>query len=376
MTRKSDKIYTSLKADILSYPPGSKYFSIRKIMQRFSCGQRIIENALQQLEGEKLIYREPCVGIFRSNTADSEQNSGKRIKLIVPDWPSDVISERVRGITAESQKNGWIIQTHYCNAENKDFMNQSVNGFHAMIFINPLKRLDWDVVSALANWSKQIPVVLFGHSGDMPVNSVCSMDEFSAFLAMSYLYEKGHRSIIMIISEPQNYTITQRIQGAVNFASLHRDVSMKILNAHTSSGEFAIQKGYDKMMEYLKTEGHNFTALYSDSHDSSLGVLRALRENNLQVPEDVSIIVNDILPQGSFFTPPLTAVGSLVSAQVEKVMEGLMNIFNRKTNHFRYEVRPRIEVRESVMPCKKTHISNFTEKNSRKREKKNTKTII
>ena len=40
----------------------------------------------------------------------------------------------------------------------------------------------------------------------------------------------------------------------------------------------------------------------------ALGVLRALHELDRRIPEEVSVVGFDGVPQGEFFTPPLTTV--------------------------------------------------------------------
>ena len=40
----------------------------------------------------------------------------------------------------------------------------------------------------------------------------------------------------------------------------------------------------------------------------ALGLLAALHETGLEVPEDVSIVGFDDLPEAAYFTPPLTTV--------------------------------------------------------------------
>lgn len=50
------------------------------------------------------------------------------------------------------------------------------------------------------------------------------------------------------------------------------------------------------------------TAIFVANDQMALGVLLALHERNRRVPEDVSVIGFDDVPDSAYFTPPLTTV--------------------------------------------------------------------
>jgi LacI family transcriptional regulator len=59
--------------------------------------------------------------------------------------------------------------------------------------------------------------------------------------------------------------------------------------------------------ELLQRDKH-FTAVVSANDQMALGALLAFREANLRVPEDVSIVGFDDIPESAFFHPPLTTI--------------------------------------------------------------------
>ena len=50
------------------------------------------------------------------------------------------------------------------------------------------------------------------------------------------------------------------------------------------------------------------TAVFVANDQMALGVLRALREHGRRVPEDISVVGFDDIPESAYFAPPLTTV--------------------------------------------------------------------
>ena len=54
--------------------------------------------------------------------------------------------------------------------------------------------------------------------------------------------------------------------------------------------------------------GEDITAVFLANDQMALGVLAALHEEGLEIPDDVSVVGFDDLPEAPYFTPPLTTV--------------------------------------------------------------------
>lgn len=126
-------------------------------------------------------------------------------------------------------------------------------------------------------------------------------------LAVEHLLERGHREIAAVTGTRQ----------AIN-ASLRYDVWRKTLIRHglepgpSAHGDYtttknAVQTGYEGMCRILKS-GARFTAVLVANDYMVIGVMAALREHKLRVPQDVSIVSFDNSPHAAFQDPPLTTV--------------------------------------------------------------------
>jgi DNA-binding LacI/PurR family transcriptional regulator len=71
-------------------------------------------------------------------------------------------------------------------------------------------------------------------------------------------------------------------------------------------GDWSASSGYRLGTQLGDEPG--LTAVFCGNDTMALGVIRALAERGLRVPEDVSIIGFDDVPEAGYYRPPLTTV--------------------------------------------------------------------
>ena len=75
------------------------------------------------------------------------------------------------------------------------------------------------------------------------------------------------------------------------------------------NGDFERDIAYDAMNKFLGNGRQvAFDAVFTGDDDAAIGVLKALHEHGLRIPEDISVIGFDDLGFASFLNPPLTTV--------------------------------------------------------------------
>jgi DNA-binding LacI/PurR family transcriptional regulator len=75
------------------------------------------------------------------------------------------------------------------------------------------------------------------------------------------------------------------------------------------SGEFERDLAYQSLKEFLgKGKQVAFDAIFAGDDDAAVGVIAALVDHNLRVPEDIAVVGFDDLRLSAFLTPPLTTV--------------------------------------------------------------------
>ncbi|MEU4292761.1 LacI family DNA-binding transcriptional regulator [Kribbella sp. NPDC026596] len=140
---------------------------------------------------------------------------------------------------------------------------------------------------------------------DVPATVVEYDNEGGAYAITSYLLSLGHRDIAFLgAGEPGHSTVDQRLRG---FERAHEAHRLPVTPQQTRAITFDRGSGYQATRELL-TRGQKFTAVFAATDVVASGVLVALREAGLRVPEDVSVVGYDDIPLARDLTPELTTV--------------------------------------------------------------------
>jgi len=70
----------------------------------------------------------------------------------------------------------------------------------------------------------------------------------------------------------------------------------------------AATPAYEAMQARLRTGQPDFSAVFCANDLTAIGAMRALRENGMRIPADISVIGFDDIPMAAHTDPPLTTV--------------------------------------------------------------------
>ena len=95
------------------------------------------------------------------------------------------------------------------------------------------------------------------------------------------------------------------------------------------NGEFERDISFDVMNKFLENGNRlDFDAIFAGDDDAAIGVLRSLRQHELNVPDDVAVVGFDDLGFAPFLNPPLTTVrapteevGRIATEKLFKILE-------------------------------------------------------
>lgn len=135
----------------------------------------------------------------------------------------------------------------------------------------------------------------------------------------------GHRKLALILSEPWSIGDGRRNSGFLNYARLN-GIEPQIIDCHVEGGEASCSKVFDSLLNYLQQNGPTFTGCFTMSDYSALGVISAIKEYGLRVPDDISIIGESGIPSGAFFDPPLTTIAHDIEKRAKIIVEGILDL--------------------------------------------------
>lgn len=158
------------------------------------------------------------------------------------------------------------------------------------------------ILSGTSGFEFDTPVIAVESGGRGPLPSV-SIDQYAgAQIATDHLIDLGHRDILHLAGPADSPDAIERLRG-------WRDtMARRGLVAHPPlQGDWSPASGYRLGREAVGSEPR-FTAIFSANDQMALGCLRALREQGLTVPGDVSLIGFDDIPEAEHFAPSLTTM--------------------------------------------------------------------
>ncbi|SEE51260.1 LacI family DNA-binding transcriptional regulator [Jiangella alba] len=151
----------------------------------------------------------------------------------------------------------------------------------------------------------QLPTVFIDSIGEGPrATFVTSDNTEGAQQITEHLLDLGHRRIARVIGTETDPSGRDRLTG-IRAALSARGVPEDSGLARTS--DWSTEGAYREMLSLLAVR-RDFTAVIAESDMMAIGILRALHEHGLRVPEDVSVTGFDDIDLCAFTQPPLTTV--------------------------------------------------------------------
>ncbi|MGI6779076.1 MAG: LacI family DNA-binding transcriptional regulator [Acetivibrionales bacterium] len=231
------------------------------------------------------------------------KNKTNIIALIVPDIVNQYFHEVAKGVEDEANKLGYSVML--CNTDYD--IDKEVVYREALLE----KRVEGFIVAPTSDETgkvfrnSEVPVVLVGDMDESNnLNYVTSDNVKGAFLATEYLIKMGHTNIAFIGGHENVKTNRDRLRGFMNALEHYEIDESEII---IKSKGYKMKDGYDSATEIINS-GKLPTAIFTANDLTALGVIKALDENSLSIPEDISVIGFDDISFASLPRINLTTV--------------------------------------------------------------------
>ena len=243
-----------------------------------------------------------------------KSNSVMAIGVIVPTLQNPFFNQVILGIEAAARNSDYeviIFSSHRSiEQERKNIMTLLQNRVMALIIMS----ID-DKPDALQNYMDCGGTVALLESDFKLSRGVkAEINYFEAGeLAASHLIDTGHRNIAFLTSPLTKNYRRQILDGVkhcfeknkIDFSE--KDVFVANAEEESDTGLYEFELGRKLVKDFMK-QRKKYSAIIAINDITAFGIIQALTQNGIKVPEDVSVISFDNITYSEMISPPLTTV--------------------------------------------------------------------
>jgi LacI family transcriptional regulator len=267
------------------------------------------------------------------------------IGVLVPDLGTEYIGEIMRGVDAELSFAGYdllLYTTHRAAAKESNYVADLVRGMvDGLLLVLPRNPVDY--IGDLTR--RRYPFVLIDHQGtghDCP--SVGASNWQGAYHAAEYLLSLGHRRIGFISGSMDLGAAQDRLEGFRAALRTHHYPDDPEL---FYEGAFNQPDGYAGALQFLSLENPP-TAIFASNDVMAMGVMDALREKGLHIPDDMSVAGCDDIPMASLIHPAITNIRQPLETMGRVAAQQLMEMLKNPEKRIdRIELPTELIIRDS-----------------------------
>jgi LacI family transcriptional regulator len=272
------------------------------------------------------------------------------IGLIVPDLGTAYIGEIIRGIDMELGRTGLdliLYTTHRTASKEANYVANLAQGMvDGLLLVLP--RSPADYIEALTR--RGFPFVLVDHQGTgRACPAVGATNWQGAYDATKYLLQLGHTRIGFITGSMDLGCSQDRLAG---YRAALRDHQLAARPELEYEGDFLQPDGYAGGSAFLDL-AEPPTAIFASNDVMAMGVMDAVRNRGLRIPDDISVVGFDNIPQSAVVFPPLTTVEQPLEQMGRAATQLLMRILKKRDETMgRMELPTQLVVRSSSSAAK------------------------
>lgn len=312
------------KYDNIEYLPSEASMS-----KEYDVDRVTVRRALQLLVDENLITKEAGVGskIVKKEIVEPKLNINPNISyspcnniaFVLPARKSNKISQPF--ISAVFDKFQEICKEHgynlfYTSLCEDDDIPTIFSTIRGAVFVSEIYQVVIDKVLAM-----NIPAIAVSTTSSS-IRSILSDNISGSVIAVEHLISLGHKKIAYINGTKSYLNAIERYEGYVRTLGNH---SIPINEKLIINGDWDFNSALESVQKLIDSK-EEFTAIYAANDMMALGAMRALAENGLSVPRDVSVIGFDNVEQCRYSLPALTTINIDRDILANQIMKNLLEL--------------------------------------------------
>ena len=262
---------------------------------------------------ELILHEVERSGYVPNNSArDLVRSQSDAIGVVVRGTGNLFFSDVLKAIATEIDGRGYTMVPRFINSDDDEIKAGAIlereKKLRGLLFLGG--RFDYTpaelasigvpyVCCSYTNW--------FGSLDEKDYSSVSIDDFLTARRATEELIRRGHRRIAALVPSRNDHSISELrfkgYQAALNAAG----IPLEDVLVEETDDCFTMPETYDGMRRLLKRT-RNFTAVLILSDTTAIAAMKALKDSDIRVPEDCSVIAIDGLTVSEYVSPTLTTM--------------------------------------------------------------------
>lgn len=265
-------------------------------------------------------------------------NRSRRIGVIVDSPLEFGPGSTMRGIEQAARDAGYAVAAVTVDGDlDGAYDHLKLQDVEALCVIAPR----YSTLPALRQFGRDLPTMLLTTEPENDLLTVAVDQYAGAVHAVDHLIALGHRRILHLAGPADWGDARVRSRG---FSDRLTAEGLPLLPE--LSGDWSSDSGY--RIGRSAPEIADATAIFVGNDQMALGLIHALHERGIRVPDDISIVGFDDLPDARHFLPPLTTVRQDFAALGRLSIQSLLAALDHDPTASSAMIEPELVVRAST----------------------------
>lgn len=337
---KYNMVKQAVKSRIIEgvYTPNQKISSESELMKEFGVSRHTVRLAIGDLVSAGWLYREQGSGTFCADRSliknNQNQPSQKNIAIVTTYLSDYIFPSIIRGAESKLSEEGYqvsIFSTNNTHEMERVVLEKILAQQFDGVIVEPTKSgsSNPNISYYLKLEQLEIPYIMINAFYDElePVSIVMD-DEKGGFLQTEHLINLGHRNIVGCFKTDD----LQGIKRMKGFLKAHRQNNIPVRQSHiiTYNTEEKLIKPVEELEKLLDSSDDPITGLVCYNDELAMMLLELLRNKNIKVPEDISIVGHDDSMLAEISEVKLTSIVHPKSEMGELAANAILALINTK----------------------------------------------
>lgn len=284
---------------------------------------------------------------YKPNLAARSLKKGgsKLIGLILPDITNPYYPEVVKYIESCAIKEGYSLIL--CDALGSTKREQEYFKTLKYLFVDGIFYIaSTEDISHVKPYVGSIPMVVVNRTFDIEAPCINIDNVDAAYQAVHYLTERGHQKIALFMNGKESQYNKERLEGA---AKALGEVGITDYEPLLHKGISTEDEAYYRTLDLMKSQNRP-TAIFLFNDYMAYGVYLGITKSGFRIPEDISVVGFDDIPQVKYLNPPLTTLRHSLIDTCDIIFESLLEQIQKQkcAPHSITYFKGRLIERESV----------------------------